>query len=64
MKVMNELMCRAMVGVVSGQTKITRRLKKLGKIDELKDLDELEGPEWREYIFLIGDNWDLLGKAE
>lgn len=53
MKVTNGLMRRAMFGVVSGKTKITRKLKKLGKTDNLKELDETKGPDWREYL----SNW-------
>lgn len=63
MKVTNRLMRRTMI-VVSRKTKITKKLKKLGNSDVLKVLDESEGPNWREYISLIGEYGDLLRKAK
>lgn len=64
MRVTNDLMCRAMVGVVSSQTKIRKTLKKMGKTKEMKDQFEEEGLDWREYVSQIGEYWDLIVNAK
>lgn len=46
MKVTDGLMCHAMVGTVTSQTKIKRKLKKIEKQDEEKDLAHEDGLDW------------------
>lgn len=64
MKVTNGLMCHAMVGAITGQTKIKRKLKKIRKREEEKDLAHEVGPNRREFISQIGENWELITKAK
>lgn len=63
MRVTNRLMRRAMLGASSSETKLTRKLKKQGKTDTLKLLDESEGLDQHEYIALMGQYGDLLKKS-
>lgn len=64
MKVIDGLMRCRMVGVVTDQSKIKRKMEKLWKQEEKKDMTHVAGLDQREYVSQIGENWKLIAKAK